>query len=382
LALATKAKFHSASVLHQELKARVARYFADTGKPQRDLPHMYVKTAVLLAWSACSWTFLVFFASNPWSAMAGCLSLALAVAGLGFSVQHDANHGAYSDSRLVNRSLGVVMDLIGASSYVWRWKHNIFHHSHPNVAGLDSDVDLGAIGRIAPAHRHRAAHRLQYLYLWPLYGFLAMKWHFLDDVRDVLLGSVGGQKMPRPRGRQLAMFVGGKLVFIGWALVIPALFHPLWQVALGYAVTSFVLGLVLSVTFQLAHCVEEAEFPQLPTGESGFDTDWAAHQIRTTVDFAPRNRVLTWYLGGLNFQVVHHLFPSVCHLHYPALARIVDQTCREHGVQYRVHRSLGSALGSHVRWLKRMGQPTAGVPSVRASARSIRFDPGVPGAAD
>ena len=341
----------------------MARYFAESGKRQRDLPQMYLKTGVLLAWAAGSWAFVVFFASSPWSAAAGCVSLALAVAGLGFGVQHDANHGAYSDSRFVNRTLGTVLDLIGGSSYVWRWKHNIFHHTHPNVAGLDGDVDLGVIGRIAPGHRRRGPHRLQYLYLWMLYGFLAVKWHFLDDVWNTSAGSVSGQKMPRPTGRQLALLVGGKLVFFGWALLIPALFHPLWKVALCYLATSFILGLALSVTFQLAHCVEEADFPAPPTSGHGFDTDWAAHQVRTTVDFAPRNRLLSWYLGGLNFQVVHHLFPMVCHLHYPALARIVDETCRDHGIRYRVHRSLGSALVSHVRWLKRMGQPITGLPA-------------------
>jgi linoleoyl-CoA desaturase len=353
---ATKAKFLAAGPLHRDLTLRVAKHFADAGTRERDLPRMYLKTAVILGWLAASWVFVVFFAAGPLSAIAGCISLALAIAGVGFSVQHDANHGGFSDSRWVNGAIGTLLDLIGGSSYVWRWKHNVFHHSHPNVVGLDSDVDVGVFGRLAPAQPQRAPYRFQHFYMWFLYGFLAMKWHFVDDVHDTIMGRVGNQKMPRPTGWMLTKLIGGKLLFIGWALVIPALFHPLWQVALGYLLTSFVLGITLSVAFQLAHCVSDADFPEIPAApRSTFEGDWAAHQIRTTVDFAPRNRLVTWYLGGLNFQVVHHLFPQVCHLHYPALSRIVDQTCREHGVRYRTHRTLRAALGSHARWLKRMG---------------------------
>jgi linoleoyl-CoA desaturase len=142
--------------------------------------------------------------------------------------------------------------------------------------------------------------------------------------------------------------------------VLPSFFHPLWQVALGYALTSCVLGLTLATVFQLAHCVEEAEFTGVPARGHAFPHDWAVHQVESTVDFARGNPLATWYLGGLNFQVEHHLFPRVCHLHYPALSRIVEETCREHGVRYRANPSVVAALKSHVRWLKRMGQPALG----------------------
>jgi linoleoyl-CoA desaturase len=166
--------------------------------------------------------------------------------------------------------------------------------------------------------------------------------------------------MPRPTGRKLAGVVVGKLLFYGWVVVVPLLYHPLWKVALGYALASFVLGLTLSTVFQLAHCVEEADFTDVPESGKPFPRDWAAHQVEATVDFARGNPLVSWYLGGLNFQVVHHLFPRVCHLHYPAISRIVEQACQEHGVRYRAQASVGAALRSHVRWLKRMGQPALG----------------------
>ncbi|MET0404416.1 MAG: acyl-CoA desaturase [Cystobacter sp.] len=351
-------KFLEAGPFHQALKSRVDSYFEESGRSRRDLPGMYVKTAALLAWFVASYVFLVFGAGSVWSALLGCLSLGLAMAGIGFSIQHDANHGGYSERRGLNQLFGGMLDMLGASSYVWGWKHNIFHHSHTNVAGLDADIDIQPFCRVAPSQRLYRAHRFQHFYIWMLYGLLTLKWQFVDDFKDIITGRVGRQRMPRPTGRKLVGALGGKLFFFTWSLAVPLFFHPVWQVALCFALTSFILGLTLATVFQLAHCVEEAEFPVAPVGAGGtFTREWAAHQVETTVDFARGNRLLCWYLGGLNFQVVHHLFPRVCHLHYPAISRIVEATCLEHGVRYRSQAGVGTALGSHVRWLKRMGRP-------------------------
>ena len=77
----------------------------------------------------------------------------------------------------------------------------------------------------------------------------------------------------------------------------------------------------------------------------------------TTVDFSRRNRVLSWFLGGLNFQVEHHLFHRICHIHYPALSKLVESTCEEFGIRYAANKSFLAAVASHWRWLHRMGQP-------------------------
>ncbi|EAU67696.1 linoleoyl-CoA desaturase (Delta(6)-desaturase) [Stigmatella aurantiaca DW4/3-1] len=333
------------------------QYLEGRGRSPRDLPGMYAKTGAILGWFAASYVWLVFGATGVWGAAAGCVSLGLAMAGIGFSIMHDANHGSYSDRRFINRLMGWTLDVVGGSSYVWSWKHNIFHHSHPNVAGLDEDIDIQPLCRIAPGQRSYAAHRFQHLYIWLLYGLLPLKWHFIDDFRNLVSGRIGHQKMPRPSAWKLTGVLAGKLLFFGWALGIPLLVHSAWQVALGYAVTSLVLGVTLSTVFQLAHCVEEAEFREVPEGNHTFPRDWAEHQVETTVDFARGNPLVSWYLGGLNFQVEHHLFPRVSHLHYPALSRIVERTCQEHGIRYRSQQSVGAALKSHVRWLKRMGRP-------------------------
>ncbi len=153
-------------------------------------------------------------------------------------------------------------------------------------------------------------------------------------------------------------FIGGKAIFFSLAFAIPLLLHPLWTVLAVYLVASFVQGVVLSVVFQLAHCVEEAEFP-LPEPESGrMENAWAVHQVATTVDFARGSRLVSWFVGGLNFQIEHHLFPQICHVHYPVLSRLVEKTCREFGLKYVAHESLLDGVASHFRWLRRVGMAT------------------------
>jgi linoleoyl-CoA desaturase len=282
--------------------------------------------------------------------------MGLAAAEIGFNIQHDGGHRAYSKRRWLNSAAAATLDLIGASSYMWRWKHGLFHHQYVNIAGHDADIDLGLFGRLSPHHHRKGFHRWQHIYLWPLYGFLSLKWWVYDDVRDVLAGRSGAHGIPRPAGRELATFLGGKIVFVSLALGLPLLLHPVLPVLGLFVLTSLVLGVVLSVVFQLAHAVEEAAFPEvLPDG--ALDAGWAEHQVRTTVDFCRGNPVVTWLAGGLNFQIEHHLFPRVSHVHYPAISRVVESTCREYGLAYREHRTLLAGIGSHYRWLKRMGRP-------------------------
>jgi linoleoyl-CoA desaturase len=354
----SKLKFARDVGFHQELKRRVHEHFRRTGVSPRDSFWMYLKTAAILLWFGGSYALLVFAATTWWQGMLLSFSLALAMAGIGFTVQHDANHGAYSNKSAINHLMGMTLDVLGASSYVWRWKHNVFHHTYPNLNGADDDIDVGPFGRLSPAQPRYRIHRFQHLYLWALYGFLGPKWHFVDDFKNVIQARIARNRLPRPSGWRLFEMVGGKALFFGWALVVPALFHRWWVVLLFYAITAFVVGLTLSVVFQLAHCVEDADFPQLSPGADQLSSAWAVHQVQTTVDFARRSGLLTWYLGGLNFQIEHHLFPTICHIHYPAISGIVQAVCAEFGVPYTAHDKLLGAVVSHWRWLRRMGRPT------------------------
>ncbi len=320
---------------------------------------MYLKTAVLVTWAVGAYVLLLTAADAWWVAVPLAVSLAAAVSAIAMSVQHDGGHHAYSRFEWVNRAAALTLDLVGASSYLWRWKHGVFHHTYTNVPGQDTDLETGGIARLSPHQPLHRLHRWQHLYLWPLYGLTAARWHLYGDLRDVVAGSIGGHRIPRPRGWDLFAFVVGKVASIFLLLGLPFFFHPWWAVLAFYFVGSALVGLTMTVVFQLAHCVGEADFPAPEPDSQRMEDAWAVHQVRTTVDFARHSRVASWLLGGLNFQVVHHLFPHVCHVHYPALSRIVEQTCRDYGVRYSAHASVLAGVRSHYRWLRAMGRPAA-----------------------
>lgn len=317
---------------------------------------MYLKTAVILAWFVGSWALLVFRENPWWVAVPLAMSLGLSIAAVGMGIQHDANHGAYSRRPWVNRAFGLTLDLMGVCSYFWRLKHNVIHHTYTNIRGVDFDLDFGSIARLSPEQRRRGYHRYQQYYLWFLYCFLLPKWVFHDDFVLLRTLRAGPHDLPRPGRGEVALFYGAKVVFVAWSLVIPALFHPIWQVLLFHLIAVSTMGVALSSTFQLAHCAEMADFPEAPADGQIVAEDFAAHQVQTTVDFAQDHGLLTWFLGGLNYQVEHHLFPKVCHLHYPALSRIVRETAADHGIRYRCEPTLRRALAAHYRHLRKMGR--------------------------
>lgn len=339
----------------RELRRRVEELIRKRRIRERDCPRMYFKTAVVLAAFALSYGLLVFAVRTWWQALPLAVLLGLTIAEIGFNIQHDGGHKAYSSRPWVNKLMAMTLDLVGGSSYMWRWKHVVFHHMYVNVAGHDTDIDLGIFGRLSPQQPRRGVYRWQQWYLWPLYGLMAIKWHFYDDYRDFITGRMGVNRFPRPRGWELVLFVGGKLVFLALAFGIPLLFHPLWVVLLFYVITVGVLGVALSVVFQLAHAVEEARFPAPQPGTTRMQEPWAVHQVEATVDFARSNRLVSWLVGGLNFQIEHHLFPTICHANYPTISNVVEDTCREYGVPYKANPSFHAAVASHYRWLKHMG---------------------------
>ena len=350
-------KFSKPDSFMTALRQRTDEYFELTKQSKRDHPRMYVKTIVILSWLMVSYVAIVFWASTWPAAVLATISLGIAMAAVGFNIQHDGGHGAYSKYQWVNRLMAYTLDMLGGSSFIWKRTHNVIHHSYTNVTGLDGDIDLGFMGRLSPHQPCYAFHRFQHLYLWLLYGFITFKWQFRDDFQALLIGRVGKSTIPRPRGWELATFLLGKVVFLTLAFGIPLCFHAWYYVAIGFVGASFVQGLLLSIVFQLAHSVEPADFPLPDADTHRMENSWAMHQVETTVDFARHSWLATWFTGGLNFQIEHHLFPHICHIHYPAMSKIVEATAAEFGVRYNVHSSAFSAIQSHYRWLKAMGQP-------------------------
>lgn len=353
-----RVRFPEHGAFSAELKTRADAYFDAQGDPRRDVPRMYLKSGLILTWFVGSWAVLTFTHPHWWEAVALAVSIGLSIAAIGMSVQHDANHGAYSKHPWINRAFGSTLDLMGVNSFIWRHKHNVLHHTYTNVEGVDYDLDFGWLARLSPSQPLRFWHRYQQFYLWFFYGFLLPKWVFFDDFVIWRRLYIGVHPLPRPCRGETLRFALWKLFFLAWAVLIPAMFHPIGYVILFHMIAAFTLGATLGTVFQLAHCLGEADFPDLPLTGRKMESEWAAHQVATTVDFAPESAVLTWFCGGLNFQVEHHLFPKVCHLHYPALSRIVAEVAATHGLRHRQNMTFGGALTSHFQHLRRLGACT------------------------
>ena len=347
-------RFAPDNTFYIELKRRVDQHMTLNGRRERDCLQMYLKTAIILAAFVGSYLLLVFVSTSWWQAIPLAVVLAFAIAGIGFNIMHDASHNAYSARGWVNRIAAMSLDMIGGSSFFWHWKHVVFHHNYSNIHGFDTDIDLGVLGRFAPQGRRLPVHAFQQWYFWFLYGVLVVKWNLYDDFRVAIQGRIGEHRLRPMRGSELATFIVGKVLFFTIAFGIPLLSHSVVTVVLFYLLVAFIAGIVMSVVFQLAHAVEEATFPQ-PQTPGQMEKSWAIHQLEATVDFARKSPVAYWLLGGLNFQIEHHLFPQMCHTNYPFIAPVVEETCRDFGIEYNVHDTFRQGIVSHFRWLRRMG---------------------------
>jgi linoleoyl-CoA desaturase len=353
---APKVTFENGGAFIRETRSEVEAYLASRPTRVRGALQLYAKAPVALGLTVGPWAVLLFVRPGLAGGLLCLLALAVGATLTGFCIQHDANHGAYFRSRRWNHVLGWSADaLLGFSSYAWRVKHNVAHHTYTNIDGFDADFSQTPFMRFAPAQPARPWYRYQHLYIWPLYLLMGLRWQTVGDIAAFARGRIGESALRFPRGWNLAGVLGGKALFVLWALVLPALVYPWWAVLIGYVCFSMVTSLIMATTFQLAHCVEEASCASLQDVRTE-KPEWAVHEVETTVDFCPRNPVLTWMLGGLNFQIEHHLFPRVPHTHYPRIAEIVRRNCERHGVRYTSQPSLRAALRSHVVHLRTMGR--------------------------
>ncbi|HWL43319.1 MAG TPA: acyl-CoA desaturase [Ilumatobacter sp.] len=292
--------------------------------------------------------------------LAGALGVVVSAVAVGTGIMHDANHGSFSRRRWLNRALACTSDALGASSWLWRYQHNNLHHGNTNVVGFDADIALAPFARLAPTQPWKRWYRAQHIYIWPLYGFLSLKNLLVSDVVALATGRIDQRPLRRPvTPLVVARVVAGKLVHVAWAIVIPLAFNPWWGVLAFYLACSWLVGFVLAMTFQLAHCVDGAEFPD-PASPRRQD-DFATHQLRTTCNIASPMPVagacFRWLVGGLDHQIEHHLAPRLPHPAYPALARRFRALCQLHGIDYHVHPGVWSAVCAHGRWLRKMARP-------------------------
>lgn len=341
------------------LKKRVDEYFLNKKISKFGDKKLFLKTiALLLMYIAPFVTMLLL--SPGWLVSVGLwLLTGIGMAGLGMSVMHDANHGAYTSKPFLGWCMAHVLNLMGGSTVNWKLQHNILHHTYTNITGMDDDIANKPALRLSPHEVRRPSHRYQWWHAFLLYGLTTLYWATAKDFSQWIRyrRSRVNSAPEKTYKIMLLRLILDKLVYFFVFLVVPTLFFdiPFAKVITGFLLMHFVAGVVLTVIFQLAHSLEGTSHP-MPDEQGIVKNDWAIHQMNTTMNFSPDNKWLSWYVGGLNFQVEHHLFPRISHVHYPDIAPIVKATAEEFDIPYLQNHNFSSALKAHIRFLKELGR--------------------------
>jgi len=339
-----------------DLRKRVNDYFKLNHLSPKANTSMIFKTIILINSYIIPFLIILFTPMNAWIALGLTILMGLGIAGIGMGVMHDACHGAYSKKHWVNQLLAGSLYLLGSNVLNWKIQHNVLHHTYTNISGLDEDIDDKGPIRLSENRPLKWYHKYQFIYAFAFYGLMTITMLTNDFTRLYKYHKAGLVKSQNKKmAAEFTKMLLRKIVYLSVIFGLPLWLTPFsfWQVLLGFFVMHWTASIILSFVFQMAHVVEGAEQPVL---KENIPTDWSVHQLHTTSDFARHNKFITWYVGGLNFQIEHHLFPNICHVHYKQLAPIVQRTAKEYGISYNLKPSFNSALLSHIHRLKELGR--------------------------
>jgi len=355
-------KFVSGEIWQKRFAAAVRHnvntYFKEKGISTKGNFTLTIQTAAMLSFYIIPFVILLAVPMNAWLALPLVIIMGIGTAGIGMCVMHDAVHGSYSEKDWVNNIMGGTMYLLGSNVFNWRVQHNIMHHAYTNIEGFDEDIGARGPIRLSQYAPLKKIHRYQYIHAFFFYGLLTISKLTKDFGQLVKYNKEGiTQKHDISPRFEYTKMVIVKLIYLFTFIALPILLTGFawWQVLLGFFIMHWIAGCILSTIFQMAHVVEGTQQFKLNT-DGIMNAEWAVHELKTTSDFARNNLFLNWYIGGLNFQIEHHLFPNISHVHYRKIAPIVEQTAHEFGLSYNLKPSFLNALGSHIRRLKQLGE--------------------------
>lgn len=347
---------NSNSLFYKSLGKSVESYFREQGLKKTGNWKLYHKTLILVPAALIVYVSLLVYSGPAALGLALAALLGLLIASIGFNVMHDACHGSYSSKKWVNNLLSLTMNALGGNSFLWKQKHNVIHHTYTNIEGADDDIASTKLLRQSPTQEWKPIHRYQHFYLTLAYGLSLFTWVGFRDFTKYFNKKIHNTPLQPMSRKEHVTFWASKALYVFFYIVLPILCAgPLAWLA-GYLTMNIVAGIVLSYVFQLAHAVEGPEFDSVGIDDRMIETEWAVHQIRTTANFAPNNKIISWLVGGLNFQVEHHLFPRISHIHYPVLSKIVQEHCRKFQLPYHSFPTVSMAVVSHVRTMKHLGR--------------------------
>ena len=343
------------------LRKNVNDYFKEKGISTKGNWKTALKSAVMLSIYLTPFILMLTVPMYGWMIFPLAVIMGIGMAGTGMSVMHDGLHGSTSKKGWLNDLMGSTIYLLGSTTINWKVQHNVLHHTFTNINGMDEDIESKSALRLSIHSPLKKIHRYQYIYAFFLYSLMIVRKLVNDFFQLYRYNKQGLTKQQNRKPKwEYAKLISSKLIFFFTAIGFPLLFSDFtwWQILLGFVIMLCTGGFIMAIVFQMAHVVEGVEQP-LPTSEGKIENEWAIHQLQTTSNFARNNHFINWFVGGLNFQVEHHLFPNISHIHYRKISFIVERTAREFGLPYNMHPSLGGAIASHTRMLKSLGRKAA-----------------------
>jgi linoleoyl-CoA desaturase len=345
------------AVFFRTIQARVEQYFQDKNLKKTGNARLYLKSGILIGAGLAMYIILLTVSMHPVLALSLCVLFGITQSCIGFNVMHDANHGSYSSIKWINTMMGLSANTMGVNAWFWKQKHNIIHHTFTNVDGVDDDIIKAPFLRLCPSQKQQWIHRFQYIYCIPMYGITSLMWIFYSDFEKYFQRRIQDIPMKEMVVKEHIIFWASKILYGFFFMAVPIYMVGFMPFLVGFLVVHFAMGLSLALVFQLAHVVEATHFEDANDNPNlKIDDEWAVHQVRTTADFATNNKIVSWFTGGLNFQVEHHLFPNISHIHYPVIHKIVKDVCQNHSVKFNNYPHMRSALASHLRFLKQLGK--------------------------
>jgi linoleoyl-CoA desaturase len=348
---------NSSSSFFQPLKKKVDEYFVDKNLHPAGNEKLYFKSAIQVLSAVVLYTVLVFFTPGVLISIVLCLLLGLNLAVIGFNVMHEGGHQSFSRYRWINTASAYFLNVLGGNTYYWKIKHNVNHHTYTNIEGMDSDIDVKPFMRLHEGQPRYAYHRYQHIYWVVLYGISYLAWIFYEDFQKYFSKKVSANSEQKAlTSKEHFIFWFTKIMYAMMYMVIPIVMVGWLPWLVGFLIITFICGLAISIVFQLAHVVEGTQFHSAQLHDAEAKQEWAIHQIASTANFATSNKLLYWLLGGLNFQIEHHLFPRVSHIHYPQISVLIKEACRESNIAYNEYTSMFRAIASHLLHLRKLGK--------------------------
>jgi linoleoyl-CoA desaturase len=347
--------FSRNQVFLKAVRKSVNDYFREQAIAIKGGRSLYIKAALSIPIAIGLYALILFGHYSDWTGLLLCVALGLVLAFVAVNIMHDACHGSYSDRSGINYFLGLSMNAVGSNAFLWKIRHNVLHHTYTNIDGIDHDIANWPMLRQSEAQTRKPIHRFQHIYMFGLYAVTTLYWIFIQDFQKYFSRTIPPSTPIKFDVREQIIFWITKGFYFFFFVILPIIFFGWIAWLVGFVVMHFAMSLGLITIFQLSHLVELTAIASSESTKLD-EIEWAVHELMTTSNYATASKLVTWLVGGLNFQIEHHLFPNVSHIHYFAISRIVRETCREFNLPYNEYPSVFSAIRSHIRHMRNLGR--------------------------